>query len=200
MKRFRPLTISVLRLVTLVALPSIACLSHSQSITASDVRNSTFIRFTTFDVPNSVNINPTAIGSADQIVGYYQDATYTFHAFVRNSDGAIASFDAPGAGQGSGLGTVVTGINPKGQIVGEDIYVNNNVLMSHGFVREADGTFTIFDALPDAIYTVRMRLIQQAKSRGLTPTRTIFRMALCGIPMAPSPRSMCLVSSKAWWT
>ena len=104
-------------------------------------------------MPNSVNMNPTAISPSGQIVGYNQDATYTFHAFVRNSDGAIASFDAPGAGQGSGLGTVVTGINPKGQIVGEDIYVNNNVLMSHGFVREADATFTIFDAIPDAIYT-----------------------------------------------
>jgi len=152
MKRFRPLTISILRLVTLVALPSIACLSYAQSITASDGRNSTFIRFTTFDVPNSVNINPTAISPSGQIVGYYQDATYTYHAFLRSSDGAITSFDVPGAGQGSSLGTVVTGINPKGQIVGEDIYVNN-VLMSRGFVREADGTFTIFDALPDAIYT-----------------------------------------------
>ena len=52
---------------------------------------------------------------------------------MRASDGAITTFDAPGAGTGSGQGTVLYTINPPGAIVG--FYVDSSYV-SHGFLVE----------------------------------------------------------------
>jgi hypothetical protein len=55
------------------------------------------------------------------------------HGFVRARDGTITTFDAPGAGTGSGQGTFPNGhINDTGTITGYDVD-NNNV--RHGFLR-----------------------------------------------------------------
>lgn len=69
-----------------------------------------------------------------------------YHGFLRTPEGAITTFDAPGAGTGSGQGTFVSsieGINPAGAISG-GYTDDNNVL--HGFVRDPDGTITTFNA------------------------------------------------------
>jgi hypothetical protein len=55
----------------------------------------------------------------------------------------ITTFDAPGAGTGSGQGTFPFGINPAGAIEGEYIDANN---VNHGFLRARGGRFTTFDA------------------------------------------------------
>jgi hypothetical protein len=55
------------------------------------------------------------------------------HGFVRASDGAITTFDAPGAGTGSGQGTVLYTINPPGAIVG---FYADSSYVSHGFLVE----------------------------------------------------------------
>jgi hypothetical protein len=52
------------------------------------------------------------------------------------------TFDAPGAGTSAGEGTFPSGINPSGAITG---FTRDTNSARHGFLRAADGTFTIFD-------------------------------------------------------
>lgn len=79
------------------------------------------------------------------VVGSYTDFHVVPHGFLRTRSGVIISFDAPGAGLGFGLneGTVAYSINDLGVIAGQ--FQDPN-LVFHGFVRDADGTFTTFDA------------------------------------------------------
>lgn len=79
------------------------------------------------------------------IVGSYTDASIVPHGFLRNPDGHILSFDAPGAGLGANLnqGTVALSINDLGVIAGQFEDPND---IFHGFVRYPDGFFTTFDA------------------------------------------------------
>src|SRR5262249_32651539 len=56
---------------------------------------------------------------------------------------AIITFDAPGAGTGPFQGTQSLAINPKGTIAG---YFFDSNPVTHGFVRNTDGTITPFDA------------------------------------------------------
>jgi uncharacterized membrane protein len=57
---------------------------------------------------------------------------------VRDRDGTLTSFDAPGS-----VGTSANAINPEGAIAGA---YQDASLALHGFVRARDGTFTSFDA------------------------------------------------------
>jgi len=79
------------------------------------------------------------------IVGYYTDPNIVPHGFLRTPDGHFVSFDAPGAGLGSGLnqGTVAYAINDVGAIAGQ--YQDSSYVF-HGFVRNGAGHFTTFDA------------------------------------------------------
>jgi len=54
----------------------------------------------------------------------------------------IITFDAPGAGTGSGEGTLPISINPAGKIAGLTRDAN---LVRHGFLRDKHGKFTVFD-------------------------------------------------------
>lgn len=108
----------------------------------------------TFDAPAAMLTYPTAINSAGQITGYFQDATST-HGFVRDRKGTVVAFDPPGSNY-----TFPTAISSDGQITG--YYANLNIYPSviyHGFVRGADGTMLSFDVpaplpspLPDYYY------------------------------------------------
>ncbi len=62
---------------------------------------------------------------------------------ARAQQGTFTTFDAPGAGTGSGQGTFAFAINPAGVITG---YYTDASDGSHGFLRAPDGTFTMFDA------------------------------------------------------
>ena len=67
------------------------------------------------------------------------------HGFVRAPDGRITTFDAPGAGTGSGQGTVPSSVdclNQAGEITGFYFDASSAV---HGFVRATDGDITTFD-------------------------------------------------------
>jgi hypothetical protein len=68
------------------------------------------------------------------ITGYWGDSNTIAHAFLRYPNGAITTFDAPGAGTVplSLQGTVPQGINDWGEVVG---YVLDNNNVSHGFIR-----------------------------------------------------------------
>src|SRR6516164_3722575 len=110
--------------------------------------------FTTFDVPGAggAGTGPypgtlaSFINPAGAITGLYTDTNYAAHGFVRAPDGTITTFDAPGAGTGSGEGTFVEtptgGINPAGEITGDSC----DAVTCHGYLRSPDGSFTIFDA------------------------------------------------------
>ena len=106
---------------------------------------------TTFDAPGAgtgvrqgtfVSVFGT-INPDGAITGYYLDASNVFHGYMRDANGTITTFDAPGAGTGPFQGTIAQGINPAGVIAGNHIDASNVV---HGFVRANDGTITTFDA------------------------------------------------------
>ncbi len=94
-----------------------------------------------FDVPGAVDTFGNGISGGGQIAGSYSDTKGT-HAFVRAGTGTTATyttFDAPGAVNG----TVATGVNDTGQIVG---YYYDAVLCPHGFLRSLSGsTYTQID-------------------------------------------------------
>jgi len=80
------------------------------------------------------------------ITGNYEDTSNVYHGFVRTPLGPIITFNAPGAGTGSGQGTYSAGINLSGVIAGQ--LLDNNSLY-HGFVRAPNGFITTFEA-PEA--------------------------------------------------
>ena len=77
------------------------------------------------------------------ITGYYYDDNGAYHGFVRSNKkgNAITTFDASGAGTGSGQGTGPYSINASGVIAGSYRNADNT---EYGFVRAADGTITSF--------------------------------------------------------
>jgi hypothetical protein len=87
---------------------------------------------------------PSAINSAGAITGPYQDASGTYHGFVRSSRGEYTTFDAPGADltPGDFNGTSPSAINDLGVVTG--LYWDANGF-SHGFLRNREGKFASFD-------------------------------------------------------
>jgi hypothetical protein len=77
-----------------------------------------------------------AINSADQIVGTYTDEAFKTHAYLRNTDGSVISFDL---GEG---GTFPVGINSKGVVTGVSYYGKQP--LGRAFLRKTDGTFVFF--------------------------------------------------------
>jgi hypothetical protein len=114
-------------------------------------------KFQIFDAPGagtgiSANGNwlgtyPESISDFGVIAGYYIDPNDVWHGFVRNLNGKITTFDAPGAGTGVGQGTTVNysapSLNDLGTIAG--IYIDADGV-NHGYLRTRDGNFTLFDA------------------------------------------------------
>jgi hypothetical protein len=98
----------------------------------------------TFDAPGAGqgtfagSINPKG-----EIAGFSRDSASVRHGYVRSSKGDFTTFDAPGAGTGTGQGTRAYSINPAGTIAG---YAQDASDVVHGFLRAPDGTITTFDA------------------------------------------------------
>ena len=102
--------------------------------------------FTTFDVPDSTETLPVAINLRGQIAGSYVSTTTDHNGnlrlgFVREPDGKIVVFDAGGTDEGQR--TFATAISLGGRITG---YVLDLPCLdcARSFLREADGTLTIF--------------------------------------------------------
>ena len=108
------------------------------------VRNDGSGTYTTFDAPGAVNGTfAFAINPAGAITGYYNDANFVGHGFLRaGAAGILATFDAPGDVNG----TYPFAINPAGAITGFSYDAN---FVGHGFLRAVDGTFTTFDVPGD---------------------------------------------------
>jgi hypothetical protein len=84
-----------------------------------------------------------AINPSGTIAGFFLDANFVGHGYVRTADGTITPFDVPGAEL---FGTAASSISNEGVVTGSFFDVN---FMSHGFVRTTDGTITTFDVPGD---------------------------------------------------
>jgi len=91
----------------------------------------------------------TAINVWGTSVGNFMDNSGNFvgHGLIRNAEGKLTTFDAPGAGTGTDQGTgcpgCTSGLNQWGAIAGTYTDSNN---VHHGFLRSPNGEFTTFDA------------------------------------------------------
>jgi len=104
-------------------------------------------QFTNFDVPQAGTASGQGtysleINANGDVTGYYIDANFGSHAFIRSSAGSFTVFDAPGANTMSICGTEVTSINSRGETAG--FFCDTNGL-EHSFFRDASGTITTFD-------------------------------------------------------
>lgn len=75
---------------------------------------------------------PQGLNLEGAITGSFADSNNVAHGFLRYQNGAIATFDAPGAGTGPSQGTFPLLNNIEGAISGYDVDGNG---VSHGFVR-----------------------------------------------------------------
>ena len=101
----------------------------------------------TFDAPgaNGYGTVPVGLSQLGTVAGYYYDANYVSHGFLRSPGGRFTTFDAPGAGTvaNDDNGTFPSGINQLGTVAG---YYNDANRVSHCFLLSPDGKFTTFDA------------------------------------------------------
>ena len=72
------------------------------------------------------------------VTGYLVEDGNFYYAFVREPDGKITEFDAPGASNAANYGTVAYSINVLGLVTGQ--YQDANATF-HGYVRWPDGHF-----------------------------------------------------------
>jgi hypothetical protein len=131
----------LLLLLTLICLGSAVQQAWTQGSVPSGYR------FVQFDAPGAGTVQYTgteavSINSHGSITGYVVDSGYGTHGFLRNPDGKITDFDAPGASPVIG-GTYPGSINDRGVIAGTSY---DGYGVAHGFLRNPDGTFIVFDA------------------------------------------------------
>src|SRR4051812_13449051 len=106
-----------------------------------------------FDAPGAIYTFPRAVNASGRMTGSYFDANSHAHGFVRSAAGAITSFEAPSVGDAQGLGTTPLAINDSGQIVGYVLSGAGPESTTRAFVREVNGTITVFDADPAGFAT-----------------------------------------------
>ena len=112
---------------------------------------------TLFAVANTTNAStaPSSINDNGQIAGHCGDCGgsqgVTFHGFLRNVDGTFVVFDPSDS-----TNTFPTEINNSGQIVG---FINTSQAnKQRGFMRDADGVITEFDAPSPCTSTAATRI------------------------------------------
>ncbi len=93
--------------------------------------------FAVFDPVGSNDTEPASINASGTIAGSYRDANNIIHGFVRNADGTITEFDAPGPN----FETVPFDINDGGFIAGS---YRESKQRGFGFLRAPDGTIKLF--------------------------------------------------------
>jgi hypothetical protein len=105
--------------------------------------------FTSFNAPGDgegAGLNQgtvaIAINNLGAITGQFEDAMDIYHGFIREPDGKITSFDAPGAGTAANQGTIASSINLEGAALG--IYIDQGNTQ-HGFLRSHDSVISTID-------------------------------------------------------
>jgi hypothetical protein len=126
----------------------VGCASRSFECNDSNVVDSGFVRdssgnFSSFAISGALNIAVVGLNNPGTVAGFYDDASFVTHGFVRSSAGKIAKFDEPDADLRGGFeGTKPFAINDSGIIVG---FYEDASGVIHGFVRNNAGAFTSFD-------------------------------------------------------
>ena len=119
------------------------------------VMGGTITTLTTIVIPGAVGTTVNAINDSGTTVGSYVDRQGNEHGFIRDTAGAVTVFDEPDVVTKGvrGYGTVATGINSSGVVVGyfymtgpDKADVHTYVTHNHGFVRSTTGEFTTYDA------------------------------------------------------
>jgi hypothetical protein len=105
-------------------------------------------RIITFDAPGAGTVSGQGtqanfVDPEGRIIGFYLDANFTFHGFLRTPNGKFTTFEAPGAGSGYLQGTGGWGMSQAGVIAGD--YVDANCV-EHGYLLEPNGKFITFEA------------------------------------------------------
>jgi hypothetical protein len=135
--------------LALVSMATALCLFATLAIPASLAAQENLDHqptFTTFDVPGAgtgaqQGTFPTSINPEGAITGYYLDASFVQHGFLRARNGSLTTIDVPGGVNG----TYPANINPEGAITG--YYCDASVC--HGFLRARNGSLTTFDVPGD---------------------------------------------------
>jgi hypothetical protein len=113
----------------------------------------------TIDVPSAQGTQAFAINANGTIAGCYTDTNSVGHGYVRDSNGTITEFDVPDSTKLSclydygffNIPSLLEGMNPAGAITGayfEPIVGNLFGGNYRGFLRNTDGSFATFDAVP----------------------------------------------------
>ena len=97
-------------------------------------------KITTFSVPGARKTQVMGLTNGGVIAGQYHDSNDFVHAFIRQADGTITTFDDPNIPRNGE--TFVTGINDDGIVVG--YYIGTNA--AHGYARSPSGAFVTLDA------------------------------------------------------
>ncbi len=130
----------------------------------------------TFDVAGAQNTYPTSINKKGEVTGYYNLADKSAHGFLRKADGTIRTFKLPHDNNGDyplklNPTGIVIGYYMKGRIrhgfirgqhgqlttfdcpcgqtfvtAGNDLEAATGAGVNTGFIRNPDGTFTLFNA------------------------------------------------------
>jgi uncharacterized membrane protein len=98
-----------------------------------------------------------AINASGSAGGYYADSNDFFHSYIRASNGTLTEFDPPNS-----IGSDVFCMNDSGAVAGGLLDVNGD----HGFVRSADGAFSVIDPTGNAS-SVTLVIPTQINSGGL---------------------------------
>src|SRR5262249_6136827 len=95
--------------------------------------------------------SPNLINPDGAITGYYVDSAFARHGFLRDRNGAVSTFDAPGAGTGVNQGTQSFAISPQDSTLTRPM----RFMASYG-MRRASSPHSIFRAEVPALAKARM--------------------------------------------
>jgi hypothetical protein len=95
-------------------------------------------RYVIFDFPDANETYALYEAQPGVIVGWYWDANWILHGYLRYPNGQFTAIDVPNAANG----TATNGANIWGAISG--VYRDVN-MTRHGFLRSPDGKFKLFD-------------------------------------------------------
>jgi hypothetical protein len=140
MKMFREIALLIAMAVVMIALPQFALAAHAKTPRSAPPHS-----IVEFDPPGSVYTVPYSINSGGTIAGYYYDAQFSPHGFIRDAAGNFTVIDAPGAATGQGYGTVLLSINDSGEIVGY-FTPASDLGTFHGYLQDSLGNVTIINA------------------------------------------------------
>lgn len=140
---------------------------------SSDGRTHGFARvggaWSVIDYPGGIGVEAMAVDSKGRhIVGHWVDTASRIHGFTYQA-GAYASFEVPGA-QDTGSLAGAVGVNRHGEMVGVFTLPTDHVApcgcAGHGFIRDEEGAWTIFD-FPGSAVTFNTSINKHGDIAGL---------------------------------